>query len=1195
MAISDPAQRPGTVRESGQPTLFHADLHIHSRFSRACSRDCAIEHLAWWALRKGITVVGTGDFTHPAWAEELKETLIPAEPGLFRLRPEMAERVARASPQSCRQQVRFMLSAEISTIYRGGDRTRKVHHLLYAPTFAAADRITAALSKIGNLASDGRPILGLDSRHLLEITLDGGPGCYLVPAHVWTPWFAVLGSKSGFDTVADCYADLSAEVFAIETGLSSDPPMNWRCSSLDAYRLVSNSDAHSPPMLGREATTFGTPLDYFAMADALRTGKGLIGTLEFYPEEGKYHLDGHRKCGIRFEPSQTREHDGSCPECGKQVTVGVLHRVAELADRPAGYRPGGAPRFTNLVQLPQIVGEILATGAKSKKVGAEVTRLVAALGPELSILSDIPVSDLSRAGGDVLAEAITRLRRGEVRREAGFDGEYGVVRLFGPGELDRSEPLFEVMRPLSDALPAAPGRRRTAAADGRSGRARTAATGTRPDREPATAGHRSGRQPTAAGHRSGRQPAAAAIEIPLDRRSPPPGDQGPTGEALPGAALPGRALPGAALPGAAQPDGAHPDGAHPDGALPGRAPPGRALPDGLDHDQQAAMLADAPLMIIAGPGTGKTRTLAHRIAYQIAHGAAPESCVAITFTRRAASEMRERLAVLAPDQAGQVNVTTFHGLGLMILREHHEQAGLSSGFQVADDAARLQIAAELTGSERDGRRLLAEGAADPARRELFVKALLARDLVDFDGLIELPAALLRDGPELLSSLRRRWPLMSVDEYQDIDSVQYELLRLLAGDGSGLTAIGDPDQAIYGFRGADVRFFLRFGTDFRGATTRQLTRNYRTSGTIVAAALQAIGPATLVPGRNLRAIRPRGALITFHESADEHAEAAWIAAAIDRLLGGSSFHSLDSGRSDGYGQDGIDLSDVAILYRTDAQAGPLGRALARAGLPFQKSSHDLLERRAGVAEIIREMSLASAGSTGRPDAGGPGQGSMAVADRLRAAVRRLAATGPSGGADPRWVAAGTRLAADGAGAGGAGPGGGSPAGGSPGGGPTRASAAWAVDVRSAGEILLPLARRCGSDMDRFRTEIALGAVADALDPRADAVTLLTLHAAKGLEFGAVFVAGCEKGLLPLWVPGADPASGPDPAEERRLLFVGMTRARTRLFLSYAARRTRHGSTVATGPSPFLAAIDQAFLDRPAKSRPSRPASRQLRLL
>jgi len=1032
----------------------------------------------------------------------------------------MADRVRRTSPRSCDHEVRFMLSAEISTIYRGGDRTRKVHHLLYAPTFEAADRITAALSKIGNLASDGRPILGLDSRHLLEITLDGGPGCYLVPAHVWTPWFAVLGSKSGFDVVADCYADLAAEVFAIETGLSSDPPMNWRCSSLDAYRLVSNSDAHSPPMLGREATTFGTGLDYFAMAGALRTGDGLIGTIEFYPEEGKYHLDGHRKCGVRFEPAQTREHGGTCPECGKQVTVGVLHRVAELADRPAGYRPPGAPRFTNLVQLPQIVGEILATGAKSKKAVAEVSRLVAALGPELGILGDVPVSDLSQAGGALLAEAISRLRRGEVRREAGYDGEYGVVRLFGPGELDRSAALFEVTRP--------PGGR---------------VTGITPQ------------QPG--------EPAALG--------APRPGVLAPAGRARAGQAPAGR-------------------------ARPGQARAGRARAADLDRDQQAAVLANGPLMIIAGPGTGKTRTLAHRIAADIAErGTPPQSCLAITFTRRAAREMRERLAALAPRQSGQITVTTFHGLGLMILRDHPGLAGLTSNFRIADDAARLEIATELAGSQRDGRRLLAGPTADPAQRQRLVKALLARDLVDLDGLIELPAGLLRDGPELAGRLRGRWPRISVDEYQDIDAAQYELLRLLAGNGSGLTAIGDPDQAIYGFRGADVGFFLRFAADYPGTTTLHLTRNYRASGTIVAGALQAIAPATLVPGRTLRAVRPGGALIAFHEAADEHGEAAWIAAAIDGLLGGSSFHSLDSGRADGYGLDGIDLSDVAILYRTDAQAGPLGQALARAGLPFQKSSHDLLERRTGVPDIVREMRLASAGTAdgggtgnaagtgaaagdtgaGETAAGGTAAGGTAagtsaartsaartsaartsaagttVAARLRAAVRKLTAAGPAG-------------------------------------------AARAVDVRSAGEVLAPLARRCDRDLERFLTEISLGALADTLDPRAEAITLLTLHAAKGLEFDVVFLAGCERGLLPLWVPGAAPATAADLAEERRLLFVGMTRARTRLFLSCAARRTRHAGPAAAGPSPFLTAIDPALLDRPAP-RPRRPADRQLRLL
>src|ERR1700727_929588 len=303
--------------------MFHADLHIHSRFSRACSKDCDIEHLSASALRKGVSVIGTGDFTHPAWTAELRETLVPAEPVLFAIRPDLEKRVRRDPPASCAGTVRFMLSVEISTIYRRDERTRKVHHLIYAPSFEAADKITEALAKIGNLASDGRPILGLDSRDLLEITLAADPGCYLVPAHVWTPWFAVLGSKSGFDAVRDCYADLAEHIFAAETGLSSDPAMNWTCSSLDGYRLVSNSDAHSPPMLGREATVFDTEMDYFAMASALKTGRGLDGTLEFIPEQGKYHLDGHRKCGVRLEPGATRARDGICPECGKRRTLGV--------------------------------------------------------------------------------------------------------------------------------------------------------------------------------------------------------------------------------------------------------------------------------------------------------------------------------------------------------------------------------------------------------------------------------------------------------------------------------------------------------------------------------------------------------------------------------------------------------------------------------------------------------------------------------------------------------------------------------------------------------------------------------------------------------------------------------------------------------------------------------------------------------
>jgi uncharacterized protein (TIGR00375 family) len=1037
--------------------MFHADLHVHSKFSRACSKDCDIEHLSWWALRKGITVLGTGDFTHPAWAAELRETLVPAEPGLFRIRPELEKRLVRDSPASCAGPIRFMLSVEISSIYRRAERTRKVHNLIYAPSFDAADRITADLAKIGNLASDGRPILGLDSRDLLEITLSADPGCFLVPAHVWTPWFAVLGSKSGFDTVQECYADLAGHVFAVETGLSSDPAMNWTCSTLDSYRLVSNSDAHSPPMLGREATAFDTDLDYFAIAAAMRTGNGLAGTVEFFPEEGKYHLDGHRKCGVRVDPEQAGETRDNCPECGKPLTIGVLHRVAEVADRPPGFRPAGAAGFTSLVQLPEIMSEILATGPKSKKVVGEVGRLVAALGPELSILRETPLDDVQRAGGAPLGEAIARLRRGEVIRDAGYDGEYGTIRLFQPGELG-GDALFGVTG-LFESAKAEPAEKPKSAE-----RSRVARTAHRPEV---------------------RRDGAAATETLLDE---------------------------------------------------------------LDPDQRAAAAATGPLLIVAGPGSGKTRTLTHRIAHQILVGGVPAGqFLAITFTRRAADEMRQRLAALCPGQDSEITVTTFHGLGLRILREHHDLAGLSRQFEVADEAAMIQLATGLTGSERAGRKLLAGLADDREGKLALRKELAARDLVDFDGLIELPVALLGGNPAIGEGLHTRWRYISVDEYQDIDPEQYALLRGITGDGAGLTAIGDPDQAIYGFRGADVGIFARFAADFPAARTVELTKNYRSAPAIVAAATQAIAPATLVPGRKADAVREAGdtgdalGAVTCHEAADEHAEAAWIAAAIDQLLGGTSFHSLDTGRADGHDHGRLGLADIAVLYRTDAQAGPLGQALTRAGLPFQKGAHDLLVRRTGVAEVMREMLLERPGVTG-----------VEVSDTLRAAVRALAA------------ARGERDAT-------------------------------VVDIRAAGELLMPLARRCGTDAERFRTEVALGAETDALDPRADAITLLTLHGAKGLEFDTVFLAGCESSLLPLRFPGSGPGTEAEVAEERRLLFVGMTRARSRLLLSCAAQRTRHGFQAPTGRSPFLAAIDQGLLGRSAPKRAAKASTRQLRLL
>jgi DNA helicase-2/ATP-dependent DNA helicase PcrA len=279
---------------------FYCDLHVHSRFSRATSSRLGVRALALAAVDKGLSVIGTGDLTHPLWLDEIEAELVESEPGLFILRD-----------GSC--PTRFMLTGEVSTIYKQGGRVRKVHHVVCAPGLAEAKKMASSLARIGNVVSDGRPILGISSRDLLEIVLNSGHGSFLIPAHIWTPWFSVLGSKSGFDSIAECYLDLEPHVFAVETGLSSDPPMNWRVSDLDRYRLVSCSDAHSAEKLGREATVFDTELDYYAISRAMATGSGLMGTVEFFPEEGKYHLDGHSRCNVVLEPRRTRRSGPSAP------------------------------------------------------------------------------------------------------------------------------------------------------------------------------------------------------------------------------------------------------------------------------------------------------------------------------------------------------------------------------------------------------------------------------------------------------------------------------------------------------------------------------------------------------------------------------------------------------------------------------------------------------------------------------------------------------------------------------------------------------------------------------------------------------------------------------------------------------------------------------------------------------------------
>jgi DNA helicase-2/ATP-dependent DNA helicase PcrA len=1050
---------------TGVPSLraavFYADLHVHSKYSRATSRDADLEHLALWARRKGITVVGTGDFTHPAWFEEIRTKLIPAEPGLFRLRPEIEREVARQLPPSCRGPVRFLLEVEISTIYKKGDRTRKVHHLIYASNLETAGRIRERLGAIGNISADGRPILGLDSRHLLEITLQSGPDAYLIPAHVWTPWFAVLGSKSGFDSVEECYGDLSEHIFAVETGLSSDPPMNWRVSKLDRFTLVSNSDAHSPPKLGREACSFATELDYFAIRRALETGEGYGGTVEFFPEEGKYHMDGHRACNVRLDPPETRRLAGSCPECGKPLTIGVMHRVEELADRPEEARRENTSPFRCLVPLPEILAELQGVGPTSKAVERSFSQIVEKLGPELDILEKLPLEDIAKAGDSLFLEALTRLRAGDVRRDAGYDGEYGVIRLFDPGEIRGRA----VVAPLFGAhLTSHPS----------------------PHPEPSPPRPSSPATPHTLPGRGGR---GIEMQPPL---SPREGD-GVVGER------------------------------------------GRGS-EGLDPEQRAAAEAvDGPLLIVAGPGTGKTRTLTHRLAHLVAErGAAPEQCLAVTFSRRAAAEMEERLAALLPGAAGRLPVTTFHGLGLTLLREQAAEAGLASGFRVAAPAERVEIAREIfdltpskaervleeIGRVRRRRAVETEEAFPPEiteRTSLYEEALTRRELVDFDDLLVRPLVLFRERPDLADLYRARFRWISIDEYQDVDALQYALIRLLAPVDGNLCAIGDPDQSIYGFRGADVGFFLRFRKDFPGARVVHLTRNYRSTRTLVEAACQAIRPASLVPDRRLVAVRQGEApRIVIQRAGSERAEAEQVVHTLEKLVGGTSSFSLDSGRIGYEDQAVLSFGDVAILYRTDSQAAPLVEALGRAGIPFQKRSHRPLAEQPGARAILPLL------QKNDPE--------ERIEILLEKAVLELA----SGDLDD----------------------------------------AGRTALLSAAELLRPLALRFGTDLDAFLAEMAVGGEVDAWDPRAERVSLLTLHASKGLEFPVVFLVGCEDGLLPLTWPGGDP---PDVAEERRLFFVGLTRARSRLFLFHSRKRTVRGEAHEALPSPFLGDIEEALLD------------------
>ena len=404
-----------------------ADLHIHSRFSMATSKEGTPENLDFWARKKGISLIGTGDFTHPVWREELKERLVSEGNGLYRLRDEYVKEESRKFPG---EGTRFVVSGEISSIYKKNGKTRKVHNVILLPSLEAADAMAQRLEKIGNIHSDGRPILGLDSHDLLEMMLDVCPEGILIPAHIWTSHFSVLGAKSGFDSVEECFEELAPYIHALETGLSSDPAMNWRISKLDRYQLVSNSDAHSPSKLGREANLLDIDCSYEGLYRAIQTGEGLEGTVEFFPEEGKYHFDGHRKCGVSLSPVEAERLGGICPVCGKKLTMGVDHRVEQLADRAEGFVKKDGKKYESLVPLPEVISACMGYSTASKKVQGCFEQMIQTLGTEFDILRNVPSEDIKSCAGERIAEGIENVRTGNVKRIPGYDGEYGKIELF---------------------------------------------------------------------------------------------------------------------------------------------------------------------------------------------------------------------------------------------------------------------------------------------------------------------------------------------------------------------------------------------------------------------------------------------------------------------------------------------------------------------------------------------------------------------------------------------------------------------------------------------------------------------------------------------------------------------------------------------------------------------------------------------
>lgn len=1022
---------------------YLADLHIHSPFSRATSKLSNLMGLQAWAQTKGITVIGTGDFTHPGWFGQLQEQLEEAEDGLYRLsNPQTPPALAGLCPDE--QPVRFCLTAEISSIYKRHDKVRKVHNIIFAPDLAAVQRFNQRLAAIGNIESDGRPILGLDSRDLLEIVLEEIPGGFLVPAHIWTPWFSLFGSKSGFDRLEDCYGDLSSHIFALETGLSSDPEMNRLISALDKYTLISNSDCHSPSKLGREANIFTCDLSFTAMREAMRhPEQGMTATVEFYPEEGKYHYDGHRKCGVCLDPLACQEYDNICPVCGKPLTVGVSHRVMELADRHHPHFPEHSPDFESLIPLTEIISELTGVGPASKTVLKQYVALINRFGSEFNILRSTPLEDLGQVS-PLLAEAMARLRSKKVIRQPGFDGQFGIIHLFAEGEIDKVIGQQDLFRPK-------------------------------------------------------RKKKRQKIK-PIN-----PGLFPPQAKA----------------------------------ATPNRPTPLRLNP----AQQQALSATDPQIMVAAGPGTGKTFVLVARLKSLLARGIPPQKIAAITFTIKASTEIKQRLAQNHPTPP-PIFTGTFHAFCLHWLR--HVQPSLTV---IADESRQLiikQLFPALDSKDHHQVRteiisyfhFLATSSHQPPTTvavKNYLKHLEKAVAIDLDAIIPTFLRCLTD-QDFSNMLRRNIAVLLIDEFQDVNQSQYDLVRFLA-KWAEVFIIGDPDQAIYGFRGSDLNFFFRFGQELH-ARTIYLEKNYRSGPTIVQAAATLIRHNHLRSGLNLQSYSQQHDQISYQRWNHPQEEAQAIVREIDRLLGGISSLSAGDGT--------FGFNDIAILLRMRRQSPPLAAALHNRAIPFQQvgAIPFFMKKQ---CRLLSLAVLAAAGNCEMSDylqlfSGLPGIGPGTIAfmeqhlpldsnmiwptifnldlattsrSTLEKLVDLLSELGQTTDLQPTMLALAKLFSID----------------------PSQPEIERFLQLTTA---LGPLAA--------VANHLQQGREAIIYDDRAEAISLMTIHAAKGLEFPVVFICGLEEGILP-----NNSSGNSDLEEERRLFYVGMTRAKQRLYLNSVKNR------------------------------------------